>query len=101
MMLNKTRTSTLGAVHHNLEEIDCPPETSNSTKFSIYDLKSVKKDIQTIFDAAQYGDARAIMRFSKVKHFDVDAKVSLLSLLYYYTCFLIFIKKYIDVFRYK
>ncbi|KAG0562628.1 hypothetical protein KC19_9G160900 [Ceratodon purpureus] len=74
MMLNKTRTSTLGAVHHNLEEIDCPPETSNSTKFSIYDLKSVKKDILTIFDAAQYGDAKAIMRFSKVKHFDVDAK---------------------------
>jgi hypothetical protein len=79
MMLNKTRKSTLGEVHHNLEEIDCPPETSNSTKFSIYDLKTVKKDILTIFDAAQFGDAKAIMRYSKTKHFDVDAKVSQIS----------------------
>lgn len=75
-----TRPSTLGANHHTLEDIDCPPETSNSTKFSIYDLKSVKKDILTIFDAAQYGDPRAIMRFSKTKHFDVDAKVRKISL---------------------
>lgn len=74
-----TRPATLGASHNILEDIDCPPETSNSTKFSIYELKNVKKDIQTIFDAAQYGDARAIMRFSKTKHFDVDAKVNKLS----------------------
>ena len=90
--INRTRTSTLGEVHHNLEEIDCPPENSNSTKFSIYDLNTVKKDILTIFDAAQYGDARAIMRFSKVKHFDVDAKVSNIFVINYYiiydcTCF--------------
>jgi len=71
-----TRPSTLGASHNILEDIDCPPETSNSTKFSIYELKNVKKDILTIFDAAQYGDSHAIMRFSKIKHFDVDAKVS-------------------------
>lgn len=70
-----TRPATLGASHTHLEDIDCPPETSNSTKFSIYELKNVKKDILTIFDAAQYGDPRAIMRFSKIKHFDVDAKV--------------------------
>ncbi|XP_073395153.1 uncharacterized protein [Physcomitrium patens] len=71
---NQTRTSTLGETYNILENIEYPPENSNTTKFSIYDLHSVKKDIVTIFDAAQHGDSKAIMRFSKVKHFDVDAK---------------------------
>lgn len=58
----------------SVEGLGSPPETSN-LRFSIYDLRSVKKDIANVFDAAEHGDSRAIMKFSKAKHFNVDAKV--------------------------
>jgi hypothetical protein len=47
----------------------------SSSHFSVYDLRTVNTDILTAFDAAEHGDSRAIMRFSKAKTFDVDAKV--------------------------
>lgn len=46
-------------------------------KYTIYDLKTVKREILTVFDAAENGDNRAITKFSKIKNFDVDAKVLL------------------------
>ncbi|CAK9269248.1 unnamed protein product [Sphagnum jensenii] len=46
----------------------------SSSHFSVYDLRTVNTDILTTFDAAEHGDSRAIMRFSKAKTFDVDAK---------------------------
>lgn len=58
----------------SVEGLGSPPETSN-LRFSIYDLRSVKKDIANVFDAAEHGDSRAIMKFSKAKNFNVDAKV--------------------------
>ncbi|CAM6110079.1 unnamed protein product [Calypogeia fissa] len=45
-----------------------------SNRYTIYDLKSVKREILTVFDAAENGDNRAITKFSKIKNFDVDAK---------------------------
>jgi len=46
----------------------------SSSHFSVYDLRTVNTDILTTFDAAEHGDSRAIMRFSKAKTFNVDAK---------------------------
>ncbi|KAL3692651.1 hypothetical protein R1sor_006302 [Riccia sorocarpa] len=62
----------LATRHMSLEK----PETAEAptNRFSIYDLKAVKREILTVFDAAENGDNRAITKFSKVKNFDVDAK---------------------------
>lgn len=66
--------------HLSLEKPDSVEAPQN--RFSIYDLKAVKREILTVFDAAENGDNRAITKFSKVKNFDVDAKVSSFSLLW-------------------
>ncbi|KAG6551405.1 hypothetical protein Mapa_007051 [Marchantia paleacea] len=58
--------------HLSLEKPDSVEVPQN--RFSIYDLKAVKREILTVFDAAENGDNRAITKFSKVKNFDVDAK---------------------------
>ncbi|KAL2635211.1 hypothetical protein R1flu_006690 [Riccia fluitans] len=65
-------SAVLATRHMSLEKSESTEVPTN--RFSIYDLKAVKREILTVFDAAENGDNRAITKFSKVKNFDVDAK---------------------------
>ena len=45
-----------------------------SNKFAIYDLPSNQRESLTVFDAAERGDVKVLMKLSKMKGFDVNSK---------------------------